>query len=197
MKRSGQFREFKELEKARVENCYLVQVQIGTRTCPVSFYAIPVHQCPTLIGRTDLCTFDVYADLMTNHLVDRSTLEIIAVATDNVEPKIQPRVQEGIAAVKNEIIGVMEKRRTEFNQKVLHLTTVQQSYLWNAFLASSRCWISPRLGSVTILKVEFKLKGSPFKDRLRPFNARMRELIKENVTKLLVAKAVCPCSLLM
>lgn len=79
-----------------------------------------------MIGRSDLRALDIYADPVMNHLINRTKLEVIAVATKDSEISTQFGVQIQSVPAKSAAVAVTAAQREEFNQKVLHLTTIQQ-----------------------------------------------------------------------
>ena len=148
-----------------------VDLTLGTRTRSVTFYVVDKPNLPLLISRRDLASFNVFVDPVTAHLIDRSTLEIVACSIDHghsqqpaEQPEIDTITQKKLGATDDELFE--DGRKTIF-EKVKHLSPDLQTKVWELFAEFKDVWLRPRPGAVKHHVAHYDYDGPVIKQQQR------------------------------
>ena len=147
-----------------------VNVSIGDRTHPIVFYIVDKPDLPLLIGKRDLAQFNVYVDPVTSNLIDRHTLEVVALGLEThvQQPAKQPEIdvitQKKLRATDEELF---EDGKHEIFGKLKHLTPQLQQQVWELFAKYKNTWLRPRPGAVKGHKARYQYNGPAIKQRQR------------------------------
>nr|ABV45229.1 unknown [Ascogregarina taiwanensis] len=193
LKMTGQEREFKGLGLCKGTSCEPVMVKFPKRDVEVEFWAIQKEGLPTLIGKHELKGMNVFIDPELDQLVDKNTMEIVAVSEDAVQAK-----EEGeIDTVTQKRKGVSdEKMRVEgqeiLMQKMEHLPEDLKQEALQVFNRNEATWLRPKTGGACKYSAGFCVKGPPVKVKMRYLTPELKEELDRQLEAMLAAGVIQP-----
>ena len=167
-------------------------VTLGKRTKSVIFYIVDKPGLPLLISKNDLAQFNVFVDPVTSNLVDRSSLEIVAVGIEyqSDQPAEQPELdvitQKKLGATDEELF---EEGRKTIDEKTMHLPKELQQQVWELFAEFKDIWLRPRPGAATNHVAHYDYDGPVVKQQQRHLAPDLEEEFKRQ-TKAMIESQV-------
>ena len=172
--------------------CRLTLVEFPNRSLPVVFCAVPQPDLPTLIGASDLRKLEILIDPLRNRILDRYSLEVIAVAQEMKQPPS--------ADVLNwsEYQKDQSEKRKEFHDyldQILDHVKDNKGLVervHRVFAAYEATWIAPIAGGAINYHARFQVHGDPVKMKLRRLTPKLEEELDKQLDGMLAAGVIQP-----
>ena len=191
----GDARQFDGLGLRKGVQSLPVVVTIGDRSRKLVFYIIDKPGLPLLICRSDLAKFRILVDPLTSHLIDRTTLEVVAYGIDHPQP--QPTPQPELDVITQKKIGATDEELYQDGKKIIfekleHLPEELQQQVWALFDEFKETWVRPRPGAVKHHKAHYEYDGPIVKQQQRYLAPDLEEEFKKQTLAMIKSGVLVP-----